>query len=108
MARPRKELDKKLSEILESLDIPADHLYYQPPSDVYMSYPCIRYDLTRPNVRYANNGIYFIANLYDLTVIDEDPDSVIPEALLNNLHYCSFDRHYESDDLHHFTLSLFY
>ena len=107
MARPRKDLHKELKQVMKSLGLD-ENIYYVSPSNNHMEYPCILYSLARPNVRYADNGRYLIFNQYDLTVIDIDEDSPIVDALCGHFSYCSFDRNYISDNLHHTALTLYF
>ena len=107
MARPRKDLHKELKQVMKSLGFD-ENIYYVAPSNNHMEYPCILYLLARPNVRYADNGRYLIFNQYDLTVIDRDEDSPIVDALCGHFSYCSFDRNYISDNLHHTALTLYF
>lgn len=107
MARPRKDLHKELKRVMKSLGLDGN-VYYVAPSNNHMEYPCILYSLARQNVRYANNGRYLIFNQYDLTVIDRDEDSPIVNALCEHFSYCSSDRNYVSDNLHHTTLILYF
>ena len=107
MARPRKDLHKELKQVMKSLGLD-ENIYYVSPSNNHMEYPCILYSLARPNVRYADNGRYLIFNQYDLTVMDRDEDSPIVDALCGHFSYCSFDRNYISDNLHHTALTLYF
>ena len=107
MARPRKDLHKELKQVMKSLGLD-ENIYYVAPSNNHMEYPCILYSLARPNVRYADNGRYLIFNQYDLTVIDRDEDSPIVDALCGHFSYCSFDRNYISDNLHHTALTIYF
>lgn len=107
MARPRKDLHKELKQVMKSLGLD-ENVYYIAPSNNHMEYPCIQYSLARPNVKYANNERYLVFNQYDLTVIDRDEDSPIVDALYGHFLYCSFDRNYISDNLHHTALTLYF
>lgn len=100
----RLTLHKKLIEILGS-----NNVYFQPPESVKMNYPCIRYAKQRPLVEHADNIKYFKKDRYELTVIDPDPDTDIPERLVEELGpYCSIDRPYVADNLNHCALELYY
>lgn len=99
---PRTELNEKLVELLGSRNV-----YFQGPSNRKMKYPAIVYDYSKFPVVRADNDAYLIRTAYDLTLIDTDADSSFIDPLLH-LPYCSFDRHYISDNLHHFTFTLFY
>lgn len=102
MARPREELHEILCNVLGSRNC-----YFKPPSNIKMKYPCIRYELARITSTRADNIPYLNGKAYSLTYIDEDPDSVIPEKLLE-LPMCSFDRAYDAEGLHHTVLTIFY
>lgn len=95
-------LQKKLEELLGSRNV-----YYQPPETLKMKYPAIVYAKSNIKSRRANNSVYSFLICYDITVIDRKPDNPVIVKLLE-LPYCSFDRHYEADNLHHDVLSLYY
>ena len=83
------------------------NVYFQPPESLKMQYPCIKYALSRKDVKRANNVAYTIHNAYQLIVIDPNPDSSIPDELLK-LPMCSFDRSYSFDGLNHWVFTLYY
>lgn len=98
----RLELHPILKEILES-----DYVYFQPPESVKMVYPCIVYALNTINTKFANNNSYLNTKSYMVTVIDQDPDSKIPDKLLS-LPMCGFNRFYISDNLNHWSFTLYF
>ena len=83
------------------------HVYYDPPENLKMEYPAIRYSKSKIDTRHANDKIYKKMTRYELIVISRKPDSEIIDALLE-LPYSSFDRHYISNNLHHDVLTLYY
>lgn len=95
-----------LHELLKSL-IDNNNVYYRPPINIQMSYPCIRYNRDNIVGEHADNIMYRKTNRYTITVIDKNPDNSVIEKLLD-LPMCSFDRHYESDNLNHDVLILYY
>lgn len=97
----RTEFDSKLRAI-------ATNVYYQPPPSIHMDYPCIRYNLAAIDSNYANNLIYTHRDGYDVTVIDRNPDSEIPNNILDTFKRCRFDRSYVADNLHHFVFRIYY
>ena len=99
----RLELHEELCEILGSRNV-----YFNPPEDVKMKYPAIRYSLSGVDLVKANNKIYRNTNQYSLTVIDEDPDSDIYMKILTHFPMCSLGRPYPADGLNHFPLTLYY
>lgn len=96
----RLELHEKLKELLGS-----ENVYYQPPET--MEYTAIRYSKNGIKIIRANNGVYLKMTEYTLTVISRKPDDPVIEKLLE-LPYCSYDRHYVSDNLVHDVLTLYY
>ena len=82
-------------------------VYFQPPETVKMEYPCIRYNIERDNNSHANNSLYNHRVMYSVTVIDKNPDSVIPDAL-RVLPYCELDRFYTADNLNHWVFTIYY
>lgn len=96
----------ELQQILEDL-LGSRNVYFQPPSNLQLSFPCIVYK--RDNIRdsFASNVVYRRARRYLITVIDRDPDSPIPDLVLD-LPFCSLDRHYTNDNLNHTVFSIFF
>lgn len=84
-----------------------DHVYYDPPENLKMEYPAIRYSKGKIDTRHANDKIYKKMTRYELIVISRKPDSEVIDALLE-LPYSLYDRHYVSDNLHHDVLTLYY
>lgn len=93
--RPRVELHEILCEILGSRNV-----YFQPPESVKLKYPAIVY--SRDNIRnyHADDDVYNKLVVYQLMVIDKDPDSRIVYDI-SNLPLCQFNRHYVADNLNH-------
>lgn len=100
MARPRIELHEILVGILGSRNV-----YFQPPASIQMQYPCIVYEWNRNTTTHANNDNYNVLRDYQVTVIDRNPDSVIPD-MVGALPYCSMSTTMIVDNLHHFVFNL--
>ena len=81
--------------------------YFQPPSSVRMQYPAIVYSRKDVEKRSADDMSYRKLSSYELVLIDKNPDSEFVDKLLD-LPYCSFDRHYESDNLNHDVFTLYF
>jgi hypothetical protein len=96
----------KLQALLEAL-LGSRNVYFQPPPNISMKYPAIVYKRDDANTLFANNKLYHDKKRYQVTVIDRDPDSVIPERV-KELPLCSFDRFYIADDLNHDVFQLFF
>lgn len=102
MEKRRLELHEMLCELLGSRQA-----YYNPPASVRMRYPAIVYSASRLDNTFANNGVYTQARGYEITVIDEIPDSEISEKV-SKLSGCRFNKHFVSEDLHHDVYTLYY
>ena len=102
MKRTRLTLQTKLEDLLGS-----NHVYYQPPENLKMEYPAIRYSKNDIENTYASNIKYISRDVYDLVVIDKKPDNPVIKKLLE-LPYSEFDRHYVADGLNHDIIRIFY
>lgn len=100
--RTRLNLQAKLEELLDS-----KHVYYNPPENLKMEYPAIRYSKNDIEDTYASNIKYISRDVYDLVVIDKKPDNPVIKKLLE-LPYSEFDRHYVADGLNHDIIRIFY
>lgn len=98
----REELDALLCEKLDS-----EYVYFQPPEDMKISYPCIVYSLNGHFDRRADNDNYHRRREYSLVYITRDPDDEMIEKLAD-LPYCSMGRPYSSDNLHHYPYTIYY
>ena len=98
----RIKLQNKLENLLDSKNV-----YYQPPENLKMEYPAIRYSKSDEEDIYANNIKYLSMSVYDLVVIDKKPDNPVIKKLLE-LPYSEFDRHYVADGLNHDIIRIFY
>lgn len=83
------------------------NVYFQPPDNLKMSYPCIVYSLSDIDTQFADNIPYIRQRKYTLTVIDRNPDSIIVDKI-SELPRCSFDRSYKADNLDHWVFSIYY
>jgi hypothetical protein len=96
----------ELQNILETL-MGNRHVYYQPPENLKMEYPCIRYSKSDILSNHADNINYINKINYEIIVIDKNPDNVVIEKILE-LPLSSYDRHYVSDNLNHDVIRLYY
>lgn len=85
----------------------AEQVYFQPPSQDEMDFPCIIYSLDDEDVRHADNLPYTITDKYQLTVIDRNPDTEIRKKV-RKLPYCSMNRFFVVDGLNHFVYDLYF
>jgi hypothetical protein len=97
-------LRTSLQILLETI---ADNVYFQPPSNVQMIYPCIVYERDMSSTDFANNGVYRQEIRYQITLIDRNPDSDI-FSKISALPTCTFNRHFVSDNLNHDVFTLYF
>jgi len=102
MGKSRVELQNIFEDILGSRNV-----YFQPPENLRLQYPCIIYNLMDMDVQRADNGVYKLNHRYSVTVIDEDPDSEIKEKVIT-LPYARYDRWYAADDLNHWVFAIYF
>lgn len=99
--RTRLELDQQLREALGS-----NNVYFQPPESTIMQYPAIVYSRYNIDQQHADNYAYIQSPAYQAIVIDPDPDSKIWERV-SELPMCSYDRHYQADNLNHDVFTIY-
>lgn len=98
----RLELHSIFQELLGSSNV-----YYQPPESIKMQYDAIRYSKKTIDSKYANDRKYSMTDCYEVIVISRLPDNPVIKKLLS-LPYCSYDRHYIADNLHHDVLTIYW
>ncbi len=84
------------------------NVYFQPPSNLTMKYPCIVYSKNGKSRRFGNDRIYNSIQGYQLTVIEIDPYGTTADDLEESLQYCTINQNFVIDGLHHTTLNLYY
>ena len=72
-----------------------------------MSYPAIVYNRDYRWAIFAGNSPYAIKRRYQVTVIDRDPDSAIPD-LVGALPMTTYVRHYTTASLNHDIFSVYF
>lgn len=94
----------QLHEILKSF---CDDVYFQPPENVMLKYPCIIYKRDFANAQFADNEPYSHVLRYMVMIIDQDPDSDIPDKVAS-LPMSIFNRFYTADNLNHDVYNVFF
>lgn len=77
-----------------------ENVYFQPPENVHLTYPCIVYARAQVDSKFADNNPYSRTKRYTVTIIDRDPDSPLPDAV-GGLPGSSFVTHFTKDNLNH-------
>lgn len=84
-----------------------DNVYFQPPSNIKLEYPCIVYSRDFEKTEFADNQPYSREKRYMVTVIAREPDSDIPDKV-GSLPKSLFDRHFAADDLNHDVYNVYF
>lgn len=106
MARDRRrlELHEKLCELLGSRNV-----YYQPPSNITMRYPCIVYHPNPTEDYYADNQRYFVYFSYRVQIIAHDPEFALFDTFPDNFEYATeTPQRFEADNLNHANYKIYY
>lgn len=98
MDRYRTKLDGWLREICANV-------YFQPPPNLQLKYPCAIYRLSSEDVAYASNIRYKRHKVYEVIVVDRNPDTDLPDKVAE-LPYCGFSRSYQADGLNHYAYTI--
>lgn len=103
---PRLKLDALLRETMAGIDSLGDRFYYQPPDGAKLKYPCIVYKLYDVPTIHADNKPYHNDRVFQVTIMDRDPESVIRERMIN-LPKCRFERFFVSDNVNHYVFRIY-
>jgi len=95
----------QLQVLLASLG--PEKVYFQAPSQDRMVYPCIMYSIDNEETIHADNKPYSRTLRYQVTIIDRDPDSLIP-AKVAALPLSSFSGAFVVDGLNHSVYNLYF
>lgn len=104
MGRPRIDFHNLL---IATSGLPSQQVYFQPPENVQLKYPCIVYKRDRESTQFADDNPWRHNKRYQVTVIDRNPDSEIPDAI-RKLRMCLFDRNFASDNLNHDVFNIYF
>lgn len=94
----------QLQTLLESF---TEYVYFQPPVNIQIQYPCIVYARDNSHTEFAGNRPYRHAKLYQVTVIDRNPDSDLPD-MVEDLSVCKFNRFFAANSLNHYVFNLYF
>jgi hypothetical protein len=97
---PRLELQTLLEGFV-------DNVYFQPPENVKLVYPCIIYERDYADTKFADDKPYTHTVRYMIMVIDQDPDSAILSQVAA-LPMCIFSRFYTASNLNHNVFNMFF
>jgi hypothetical protein len=94
----------QLHQLLETF---TENVYFQPPTNIQLKYPCIIYKRDFAETKFADDKPYNYTKRYMITVIDQSPDSEIPDKVAA-MPMSLFNRFYTADNLNHDVFSVFF
>jgi len=94
----------QLHQLLETF---TDNVYFQPPENIQLKYPCIIYKRDFADTKFADDKPYHYTKRYMVTIIDQDPDSEIPDKVAA-MPMSLFNRFYTADNLNHDVYNVFF
>jgi hypothetical protein len=94
----------QLHQLLETF---VENVYFQPPTNIQLRYPCIIYKRDFADTKFADDKPYNHTKRYQVTVIDQDPDSEIPDKVAE-MPMSLFNRFYAVDNLNHDVYNVFF
>lgn len=101
-------MDDKIELLTNELLQFLPNVYFQPPSNITMNYPCIVFNKNGKNRQYGNDGVYLSKQGYQIMVIEIDPDTDVADRIEKHFQYCTISQYYTVDNLNHTTLNLYY
>lgn len=95
------EFNKLLQDVLGSKNV-----YYQPPAELTMKYPCIRYEASNLDIKRADNHGYIASRAYSVIYIakKQDEDVIMRLARLPRSRH---DRSYKASGLYHEVFTIY-
>ena len=99
----RLQLQTELEDVLGS-----NNVYFQPPENLQMRYPCIRYNRESSDIKHADNRSYNFTHEYQVILIGYDPDADLVEKMINRFSMLRYSRHYTADGLNHDVFNIYY
>lgn len=85
----------------------SDKVYFEPPANIVLSYPCIVYSEDTDVIKHADDKKYHHRRKYTALLISKKSENDVIRSRLDELDYCSFARHYISDNLHHYSYTIY-
>ena len=110
------DLSQKTDVIQQKLkDLGISHVYFEPPQNVTLEYPCAVVRMGTISSRNANNRVYKLNNTYEIIYIRRQFDDNMVNVILvgDANHAPPFSmirhiRHYTAEGLHHDLYKLYY
>jgi len=97
------QLREVLAEIMDPYDV-----YYQPPENLKMSYPCIVFENSNALTQFADNKPYVATKRYSVTLMCKTANNDQYKDKLLMLPMCTFDREFKTNGIVHSVFNIYY
>ena len=101
--RDRLELQSELVDLLGSKNV-----YFQPSTNIKLSYPCIVYELKKFDDRFANDSRYHINKVYQITHVYQRYQNNLQDKLRDSFDFIEFNSSSKIDGLYQDVYTLYY
>lgn len=101
--RTRLDLQNELVRVLGN-----ENIYFQPPTNTKIKYPCIIYKLNKVESKFADNKRYIAHKKYTITHIYQKYSQNLQDQLLDSFDYINLDNPFCSDGLYHDVYTLYF
>ena len=98
----------QLQEILQEIMGPNHKVYFQPPENLKLSYPCIVFGRNDAYVHHADNNPYMMSKRYSVTLMTKSADNDVYLDKILELPMCSFEREFKSDGIVHELFNIYF
>lgn len=98
----QSQFNQVLRDILGS-----ENVYFQPPSNVRMQYPCIVYERGQASTQFAGNKPYRVSKRYTVTLISREVKEDSVWDRLAGLPSSTHSAFFVADDLNHDVFDIF-
>lgn len=97
-----------LHQVLQELMGEGTKVYFQPPENLKLKYPCVVFERTNALANYADNLPYQITKRYTVTLIckTSDNDELLDKLLTFPM--STYDRQFINDNLVHDVFTIYY
>lgn len=102
----KKDIPERLGDIFEEM-LGSQNVYFQPPSNNKIQYPCVMFELGYIDIGFADNKPYIRTKRWTVTLIDKNPRSPYVDRI-TELEGVSFDRHYNANAMNHWVFNLYF
>ena len=98
----------QLREVLEEVTGLTNRIYYQPPENLKINYPCVVFENSNALTEYADNKPYVATKRYAVTLMSTTADNDQYKDPILMLPMCTFDREFKSDGIVHSVFNIYF